>query len=219
MATTTPKPEVDHHILRLIIGIIALMLASVTEWLSPERIASISAAYHQGGMARDIFVGSLIAISAFLFAYNGSSRSERNLGKIAAFAAPGVALFPCGCGGGEEALPYVHYVAAAIMFLVLAGLCLVFFRRARDKRARQAAWRSRVYAVCGAVLILVILILTIDHFTGGRISAVVPRLVFYGERAGLIAFGIAWLVASRTLPVITAPDERIKVLPESIDPA
>lgn len=213
------RPEVDHHILRLIIGLIALSLANVTAWFSSESINSISASYHQGGWARDIFVGCLFAISAFLFAYNGGSQSERLLGKIAAFAALGVALFPCGCDGHEEILPYVHYVAAALMFLVLAGLCLVFFRRARGKGPRQAIWRSWVYAACGITIVAVIAVLAVDHFTGGPISAVMPRLVFYGERTGLIAFGIAWLVASRTLPVITAPTERVKVLPTAIDPA
>ncbi len=39
----------------------------------------------------------------------------------------------------------------------------------------------------------------------------VERLTFYGEMAGLLAFGIAWLTASRVLPVVTNADERFKL--------
>ncbi len=60
-----------------------------------------------------------------------------------------------------------------------------------------------------------IAVLAIDHFAGEPIGSKVPGLTFYGERAGLVAFGISWLVASRVLPVITASGERISILPIS----
>ena len=41
----------------------------------------------------------------------------------------------------------------------------------------------------------------------------IPRLVFYCETAGLLAFGIAWLVASKIIPVsaLTHPEERVQL--------
>lgn len=36
----------------------------------------------------------------------------------------------------------------------------------------------------------------------------IPQFVFYGEAVGLVAVGISWLVASRTLPGLTHPQER-----------
>jgi peptidoglycan biosynthesis protein MviN/MurJ (putative lipid II flippase) len=137
------------------------------------------------------------------------------LSKVAALAALGVALFPCGCGTHEEIVPYVHYISAAAMFIVLACLCGIFFKRARLKGHREAKWRSYIYAVCGITIVIVIAVLAIDHFAGDPISSRIPRLTFYGERAGLVAFGISWLVASRALPFITAPRERVSVLPIS----
>lgn len=208
------KPhEIDHHTLRLIVGLSAIFLASLTVLLSGQPLASISDAYHQGGWARDVLVGILFAIASFLVAYNGESSTEMPLSKVAAVSALGVALFPCECGTGEEILPYVHYVSAPVLFVVLAWFCLAFFRRARRKGHREALWRSWLYGLCCAVIVAVLLVLALDHFAGNPIGSRVPRLVFYGEQAALIAFGLSWLVASRVLPGITDPRERISVLP------
>ncbi|WP_231757227.1 hypothetical protein [Microbulbifer elongatus] len=40
---------------------------------------------------------------------------------------------------------------------------------------------------------------------------ITQRLTYYVESAGLFAFGVAWLTASRMLPFITTEDERIKI--------
>jgi len=210
------KPqEIDHHVLKLMVGVIAFTLPFLTAFFSADSIQSISASYYEGGWARDFFIGFLFAISSFLFAYNGDGSSEMLLSKVAALAALGVALFPCRCGTHDEVVPYVHYISAVAMFIVLACLCGVFFKRARAKGHREAKWRSYVYAICGITIVMVIVVLAFDHFAGEPIGSKIPRLTFYGEGAGLIAFGISWLVASRALPFITAPAERISVLPVS----
>ena len=205
--------EIDHHTLKLIVGVIALSLASLTSALSHMPLDSISASYHEGGWPRTIFVGSLCAICAFLLAYNGRSTWEMILSKIAAVAAIGVAMFPCSCGGHDEIIPYVHYISAVIMFLVLAGFCFSFRKRAWDKGHSHARFRAFIYGFCGLVILAAIIILAADFFLGGAWSAKVRRLVFYGEAAGLIAFGVAWLTASRTLPLITSRAERVSISP------
>ena len=207
-----PK-EIDDHVLKLTVGVIALSLASVAAALSSHQIGSISDSYYAGDWARNVFIGCLFAISSFLFAYNGDSPAEMILSKIAAVAGLAVALFPCRCGEPSNIVTYVHFTSAAIMFAVLACLCVVFYRRARAKGHREAMWRSYIYAACAITIVLVIAVLGIDNFTGGHLGAKVPRLTFYGERTGLIAFGISWLVASRALPFITAPTERVSLLP------
>ena len=207
--------EIDDHVLKLIVGLIALSLANLTAWFSHDVIGSISASYYEDGWARDFFIGFLFAISSFLFAYNGDGVTEMILSKIAALAALGVALFPCRCGQPPNSTTYVHFTSATIMFIVLAGLCSIFYKRAQAKDHRQAKWRSYIYAACAITIILVIAVLGIDNFTGQHLGSKLPRLTFYGERAGLIAFGISWLVASRAIPVITAPHERISLLPVS----
>ena len=213
--TASSRPEIDSHIMKLIVGVIALTLASLTAFFAPSQLTSISASYHAGGWSRDIFVGFLFAIGAFLLAYNGKDWPwEMVLAKVAAFAAAGVAMFPCDCDTGNEIVPHVHYVAAAVMFTILAAFCGMFYRRARAKHKRTADWRAYIYAACGVVLMLAVAVLAYNAFTGGSLTARWNLLVFYAEAAALIAFGVSWLVASRVLPVITGPEERIHLLPK-----
>lgn len=187
-----------------------MFLASFTSFLSGDIIInSISQSYHVGGWARDIFVGSLFAITAFLLSYNGNSTPQMISSKIAAIAAMGVAMFPCECEIYEEIIPNVHNTSAAVMFLVLSFFCYTFYCRARDKAHPQAKIRAYIYAVCGLTIVASILLLGFDHLSGDLISSSISRLTFYGERAGLVAFGIAWLTASRALPLLTTKEERL----------
>jgi len=216
MFSNPNRIEIDHHTIKLIIGIIAISLAALTSFFSdPPPITSISASYYKDGWARNILVGFLFAISAFLLAYNGRSTWEMVLSKIAAAAAIGVAMFPCKCVTHTEIIPGVHAASAAAMFAVLAGFCYIFFKRAKAKSYTEAKYRSGIYVFCGITIVSAILVLAYDNFTGGSISAKIDRLTFYGEAAGLIAFGIAWLTASRVLPGITNREERITLSPFS----
>lgn len=85
----------------------------------------------------------------------------------------------------------------------------------RDLTAKdypQAKLRAAIYACCGVAIVLSIVVLGYDGLTENSLSAAIPRLTFYGEATGLIAFGISWLTASRVLPVLTRPNERFSPL-------
>lgn len=219
MNLTPQREEIDHRTIKLMIGVIALTLAGLTSYFAGGSITSISASYYEGGWAQSIFVGFLFAIAAFLLAYNGLSTREMVLSKIAAIAALGVALFPCKCNNRDEILPYVHATSATILFLILAYFCYIFYRRARDKAITlgnaPANARAIIYVLCGITIIAAILAIAADAFLGGALTAKVARLVFYAERAALMAFGVSWLTASRVLPFISRQDERFSPLGNS----
>jgi len=206
------KEEIDHRTMKLLVGLIALSLGNLTSFFASSKITSISASYCEGGWSQSIFVGFLFAIAAFLLAYNGESKAEMLMSKFAAVAALGVALFPTSCKGQPEIIPYVHFGSAAVMFLILVYFCYVFYKRARAKGYTEATRRAVIYVLCGIVIIASILIIVIDKAIGGVLSSRIERLVFYCERAGLVAFGISWLTASRVLPVLTRRDERFSPL-------
>jgi hypothetical protein len=208
MLATPQKEEIDHRTIKLLVGLIALSLGSLTKIFSQTPITSISESYYEGGWSQSIFVGFLFAIAALLVAYNGLARREMILSKIASAAALGVALFPCNCAGHDEIIPRVHAISAGIMFLILVYFCYVFFQRARTKGYPEAKIRAAIYAICGIAIALSILTIGIDNLTHGSISARFKELTFYGEAAALIAFGISWLTASRVFPVITRKEER-----------
>ncbi|TFZ00163.1 hypothetical protein [Ramlibacter humi] len=213
--------EIDRQTLKLIVGVIALSLPWLTNYFAGGQLDSISASYHAGGWARDILVGFLFAICAFLLAYNGEGTLEMVMSKVAALAALGVAMFPCECGGRDQIIRGVHGASAAVMFLVLAGFCLVFYGRAKAKPGPQARVRGGIYLACAAAILGSIAVIGYDQLTGGSLrNDGVPTLVFRGEAVGLVAFGVSWLVASRVLPLLTADHERVRLLShESADAA
>lgn len=208
MLTPPKHPEIDYRTLKLLIGLIALSLAYVTNLLAGGSLPSISASYYETDAARNIFVGFLFAIFAFLLAYNGKSISEMILSKIASLAAFGIAVFPCKCEIYPEPIPGLHGAASAIMFVALAGFCWIFFRRAYRKGHPEAKMRAYLYAACGIVIVAAILVLSIDGLTNGKIKSEISNIIFYGERAGLIAFSISWLTASHVFPFINNKQER-----------
>jgi hypothetical protein len=227
MLPAPKRLEIDHRTLKLIVGVIALTLAGATWLFAGTDIESISASFWQGGWSQSFFVGSLFAVSAFLLAYNGFSRPEMILSKVAAVAGLGVALFPCGCEGhpeiapplhgpaGSRLAPAVHGLSAAVMFVILAYFCYGFFHRARAKGHSQAQARAAIYAICGVAILLSILALALHGLSPSRPG---DRFTFYGEAAALIAFGISWLTASRVLPGVTRQDERFSPLADRDPP-
>ena len=210
MQATPKRPEIDHHMIRLTVGLIAILLAVLTQAFAPQALQSISESYHMGGWSQSIFVGFLFAIAAFLLAYNGHSGREMVLSKIAAVAGLGVALFPCSCDDKyTEIVPYVHGASAAAMFSILAYFCYIFYRRASDKGHAQAKTRARFYAACGTVIVIGLALIAADNWFGAPGNTGLGSLTFLGEAAALFAFGIAWLIASKVLPVVTSVEERV----------
>jgi uncharacterized membrane protein YjfL (UPF0719 family) len=208
MFSAPKQEEINHLTIKLVVGVIALSLAPLTSFFAKFSITSISASYYEGGWSQTIFIGFLFAIAAFLLAYNGFSRADMVLSKVASVAALGVAMFPCDCDNHIELVPYVHWIAAATMFLILVYFCYSFYRLAQSKGYPQAKLRARIYVACGIAIVVSIVTLAFDYLFDGILSSKIPRLTLYGETTGLIAFGISWFTASRVLPGLTRPEER-----------
>ena len=227
--TKPAREEVNSHILKLMVGLMALSLATLTNALNRLSgglpLESISDSYWRGGWSQTIFLGFLFAIAAFLFAYNGGSTSEMIASKIASLAAVGVAMFPCECGDHTEIIKRVHFISAGVLFVVLVFFCYKFYKRALEPKEgetkvyTEAKYRAVLYAACGIALCTVIAGVSLDAlFTaeGSKIGPIVsrfPNFIFYAEATGLVAFGFAWLIASRTIPFITAEPERYSLNP------
>jgi len=212
------QKEIDHHVLRLIVGLIALLLPLFVILLTTGKpLGSISAAYHDDGAARDVFVGSLFAMAAFLFAYNGDHARQSILSKVAAVSAVCIALFPTSGVSAPDTLAtwvgVVHYLSAAVLFAVLAYFCWSFSCSAKSKSGtyREAGLRSLIYRVCLVGICLAIVFMLAYLGFEDYLNEHFPRYIFVFEWLGLLAFGIAWLVASRIIPVITNSGERLKL--------
>lgn len=208
LAASPERHEIEFRTIRLIVGVIAISLPILTSLYAKTPLTSISASYYEGGWSQSIFIGFLFAIAAFMFAYNGRTRAQMLLSKVAAIAAIAIVLFPCSCGHPHPHTINIHGLAGATMFLILTVFSIMFLRRAWRKGHPQAKARVAIYAVCAFVMIASILTQLIDDFTGGAVVAHIPRLTFYTETCSLVAFGVSWLTASRILPLLTSKEER-----------
>ncbi|TRY29814.1 hypothetical protein [Aliiglaciecola sp. M165] len=203
----------NYMTLRAFIGAIAFclpILVTCAANLEPDiSLGSISEYYHTD--ARNLFVGSLCIVGTFLFAYNGwredgsTPIAQSALSKLAGVGAFGVAFLPTNsdevkwlicdkCIESVEALTAtLHYVSAAILFIILCVFSLYFFPRNMSGASGGAKNRKLVYLLCGGTMSFCMLAITLYKFDIITYS----RTVYYAEAFALWAFGVAWFVSGK----------------------
>lgn len=198
----------DYRTLRFLVGLIAFSLPYVVTIVAATPLRSISASYHTE--AQDIFVGMLFIVGSFLVAYNGHFLREAVASKIAGFSAIIVALVPTTCNTcSADINSTIHYSAAVILFVILAYFCFGPFRRRIKSKGGKKGARSKIYLACGIIMVICIVTALL-----GRLFLDVDTLnqlaiTFWAEAVALNAFGIAWIVAGKYIPLITEEVERV----------
>lgn len=201
----------DYRTLRLLMGIIAFSLPFMVYIISSERLSSISACYYTE--SRDIFVGMLFIIGVLMWAYNGHSPKEFLVSKIAAIASLTVAIFPASIGDEINCVTIIHYIAALILFLIIAYFCYVPFRMNIKEEEGKKGIRSKIYFACGSIILACISIMiiwkvikmTLFKEISGSLS-----VMFWAETVALMAFGFAWIVAGKCIPLFVDEEDRLK---------
>lgn len=209
VAASSERKIFDYRALRLVVGMLAFALPVLVWIRSSEILPSISGSYHTD--ARDIFVGILFFIAAFLFAYKGDFRTEAWASTVACIAAIMVAVFPTNSTCETTIVGIVHYLSAAILFGILAYFCFHPFRKKVKHLKGKPGRRSGIYFGCGVVIAGA---LVFAFITGVFIPCEVSRgfsFTFWAEFAALWAFGIAWIVSGKAIPALTDEHERYRI--------
>ena len=203
----------SHHAMRRMVGMIALLLPFVLaggnillsllgpRHALPNPLLQRSISDYRYTAMRDVEVGGLCAIAAFLMCSRGYDWLDEITGYLAGFLALGVAICPSVNPRDNVHTPLqlelntVHTVFAAQMFLVLAYFCLGPFRKSAPGvgRTRRKVHRNAIYAVCGTVILVCdALLVSLNLERAERfLSPINPLLTC--ESLALIAFGVAWL--------------------------
>lgn len=185
--------------LRRLIGILGMALPIVVllwGWLicgCTRILPSISDYY--GLRTRDVFVGILFAIGSFLSTYRGYDDDDR-YGLLAAVFAFTVALFP---NSGTPLERTIHYGAAAGLLLVLAYFSLKLFRMTAGHPTPQKLMRNRVYATCGALILVCLSLIGVYQSLLADTELALWHPVFWLETIALWSFGFSWFVKGDTL--------------------
>jgi hypothetical protein len=231
--TTDPRPDAadversrylrSYLVMRALVGTVGLALPFVVVLVSyvllgerPALRDSVSGYYYSG--ARDVLVGSLCAISAFLVTYKVVERTlDNSLSLVAGVAALGVAVFPTGRDDGSTLAPtrlqqvlgegtvnVIHFVCAAVFVGSLAALSYWFGvreshrteRRPGSARRSPRFWRT-YHWTCTAIMVLAVGFAIVAHVVNGPRNA-----LLISETVSALAFGASWLMKGLELDVL-----------------
>lgn len=210
MITSNSNTIFDYRALRLLMGIIAFALPFIVTFISSTTLTSISASYYTE--ARDIFVGLLFVVSAFLLAYNGHTSIQAWASKAASFAAALAALYPTSClTCAPDIKSKIHYVAAAIFFGILAYFCLGPFRKNTKGQEGKKGRRAKIYFICGWIIIICMLTMGLTKLTISNEIRNSLYITYWGESIALWAFGVAWIVAGKVFRPLVDDEEALKI--------
>jgi hypothetical protein len=150
---------------------------------------------------RDYYVGSLCAIAAFLACSRGYDLNDEIAGYLAGACALGVAFCPSfnPRSGSYTPLEFacglIHTAFAALMYLILAYICIFLFRKSSPERpfTRRKRDRNRIYGVSGLIMVA-----CMATMVGLTLRSVVERRhpshwLFWCEALANCVFGVAWL--------------------------
>lgn len=174
---------ISHLTLRRLVGIAGVLLPLVL-WSVGDNRDSISNHYY--GPMRDYLVASMVAIGAFLLAYNGYDWRDKIAGRVAGVTAIFIGMVP-----HQGPYAHVHFISAVIFLATLAYMSYYLFTLGDRYPTRRKPWRNAIYRICG-VLIIVGLVGAVD-------GVVFDRPVFWWEAISVLSFGISWLVKGETV--------------------
>jgi hypothetical protein len=180
---------------------------------------------------RNVFVGTLCAIGVFLFCYRYKP-TDFWVSNVAGLAAITVALSPTtplcpnkptvpSCPNAAKATDLakiagdIHFVAAAILFILLAYFCIFRFGHANETR------RKALYRTCGYVLLACLAMAAITQGTSWLNGTFLagPSSLFWYEAVAIFAFGLAWLVEGLRSTATTPPPPPSAPAPIPLQPA
>ena len=204
------QPIFDYRVLRAVMGAVAFALPFAVTMIASDRLPSVSAAYYSE--SRDVFVGMMFIVGAFLLAYNGHTNLQAAASKIAAIAAACIAILPTSkiCETSTW-VSTTHTVAAVVLLAILAFFCLGPFRAATLGRGVKQNRRALIYIGCGLVMIGAILFGAYGMLAMDCQARADSRIIYWVEAIALAAFGVAWFVAGKMVPFLADDDEALKL--------
>lgn len=199
--------------LRLGMALLAILLPVLLIFLGglDQVLNSLSAYYHSSrALLRDVFVGTLWAVGAFLVFYKGYTRRENWALNVAGVSATFVSLFPTDCQKqpgqtcADEvfaASATIHGLAAVVFFTLIGYVCVC---RSRDTltlmtdEARRAMFRKAYWAL-GVVMVLTPLV-GIAIKLGDHDAA--EKWILIVEVVGIYVFAAFWALKSYEIRLI-----------------
>ena len=211
-STSTNPVVLSYYTMRRTVGIIALTLpftlaagailaALLISGHLPHPLLQRSISDYYYTPMRNLYVGSLWSIAAFLACSRGYDLHDEITGYLAGGVTLGVACCPPFNPRSSYYTPqdfafgFIHTAFAALMYLMLAYICIFLFRKSSPERpfTRRKRDRNRIYAASGLIMVACMMAMV-----GLTVRSAVERRhpspwLFWCEALANCAFGVAWL--------------------------
>jgi len=212
-STSTNPVVLSYYTMRRMVGLIALILPfalAAGDILAalllpghhlPHPLLQRSISDYYYTPMHDLYVGSLCAIAAFLACSRGYDLHDEITGYLAGAVSLGVACCPpFNPRSGyytqlDFAFGLIHTAFAALMYLMLAYICIFLFRKSSPEKpfTRRKRDRNRIYGISGLVMVACMMTMV-----GLSLRSIFERRhpshwLFWCETLALCAFGVAWL--------------------------
>lgn len=153
---------------------------------------------------RNAFVGDLIAIGVFLLAYRGYDKWDVIATNAAGLFAIVVALVPTAPTVATHkalVLGRVHLTSAALLFLTLAVISIVLFRKTAPggTPTLRKTQRNKVYLAAGLVIVGCLVAIVVSRLVWSDATLASHHVVFWLEAVALFAFGGSWLTKGEAI--------------------
>jgi hypothetical protein len=161
--------------------------------------------YYYTGM-RNVLVGSLCVLGVFLAGYYAyKDNFDFWITNLAGLFAVGVAFFPtqpANSSPHQKDIGHVHFVFAALLFVMLAVMALRFTKTGPgNERTPRKKQRNLAYIICAALIAVSMIIAFVANFLPASIKSGVPSL-FWFEAIAVVAFSVSWLVKGETFSIL-----------------
>jgi hypothetical protein len=185
------------------VGVSLPFAVALGNWLHTRAFEGSISAYYFTRMGA-WFVGSLWVIGFFMGGCRGYDKWDELSGRLAGIFALCVALIPMNICNVKQGLVYyrgwLHWICAALLFIVLALMSLLLFTRSDSgPPAGKKATRNLYYKVCGCIMLAAVALIGVINIVptlADRLANFKP--VFLLEAVAVISFGISWLVKGET---------------------
>ena len=163
-------------------------------------------AANDGKSLRDVFVGVLFAVGAFLYLYKGFSNRENIALNIAGILALGTALFPTCIGQCPKVT--IHGIFAVGFFL---SITFVSVKCAPDTLGLITDENLRAkFRMMYKTLAVIMLASPAAAYVLNVLTQQYRAFVFYLEAVGIFAFAAYWLTKSRELSLTQAEERAVR---------
>jgi hypothetical protein len=159
----------------------------------PATILTSVSAYYYSSMRNEL-EGIIFGIGMFLLCYNGYTRQDSIISKLAGFFGLCIALFPTSPSSEKgDVVSVIHYVTAGIFFALLAYMSVFLFTKTSGNPTPQKLKRNRIYRICGIAMAVAVTGIPLDGINPiyDKIGFLHPTLIL--ELLALASFGISWL--------------------------